>query len=268
MLDEVREGWELPDLPVVADAGYGDATGFRSGLTERGLLYAVAVKGTTTAYPGDARPERPPYSGRGRPPRPAYPEPHTTLRALVLAAERDAARTVTWREGTKTGPRNSRAEMRSRFVALRVRPANRDIPRAADGSLTECWLLAEWPPGAAATTGCPPCPPIPRCASWYELPRSAGASSTTTANSKTASAWTISKAAATTAGITTSPWPPSPKPFAPCSVSTQKLLRRPDPLRGPPRVTEDPGHLDRRLLDMRPACPRTRTPPQDLTKPY
>ncbi|WP_189317998.1 IS701 family transposase, partial [Streptomyces brasiliensis] len=62
MLDEVRDQWELPDLPVVADAGYGDATGFRLGLTERGLAYAVAVKGTTTAYPGDARPERPPYS--------------------------------------------------------------------------------------------------------------------------------------------------------------------------------------------------------------
>ncbi|MFE7748153.1 transposase, partial [Streptomyces sp. NPDC057428] len=30
-------------LPVVADAGYGDATGFREGLTERGLTYAVAV---------------------------------------------------------------------------------------------------------------------------------------------------------------------------------------------------------------------------------
>jgi SRSO17 transposase len=70
MLDEVRDQWELPDLPVVADAGYGDATGFRLGLTERGLAYTVAVKGTTTAYPGDARPERPPYSGRG-PPTPA-----------------------------------------------------------------------------------------------------------------------------------------------------------------------------------------------------
>ena len=28
----------LPDLPVVADAGYGDATGFRLGLTERDLV--------------------------------------------------------------------------------------------------------------------------------------------------------------------------------------------------------------------------------------
>jgi SRSO17 transposase len=36
--------------------------------------------------------------------------------------------------------------MRSRFTALRVRPANRDIPRAADGSLPGCWLIAECPP--------------------------------------------------------------------------------------------------------------------------
>ncbi|WP_280703119.1 transposase [Kitasatospora sp. GP82] len=97
MLYEVRGGWELPGLPVVADAGYGDATGFREGLTERGLAYAVAVKATTTAHPGDATPERPPYSGQGRPPVSAYPQPHTTLRALALAAGRDRTRTVTWR---------------------------------------------------------------------------------------------------------------------------------------------------------------------------
>ena len=36
--------------------------------------------------------------------------------------------------------------MTSHFLAIRVRPANRDIPRAADGSLPDCWLLAEWPP--------------------------------------------------------------------------------------------------------------------------
>jgi hypothetical protein len=35
--------------------------------------------------------------------------------------------------------------MRSRFLALRIRPANRDITAADDGSLPEAWLLAEWP---------------------------------------------------------------------------------------------------------------------------
>jgi SRSO17 transposase len=38
--------------------------------------------------------------------------------------------------------------MRSRFLATRVRPANRDIPRAADGSLPDVWLIVEWPAGA------------------------------------------------------------------------------------------------------------------------
>ncbi len=42
--------------------------------------------------------------------------------------------------------------MRSRFVALRVRPANRTIPRDEDGVLPQAWLLAEWPAGAAQPT--------------------------------------------------------------------------------------------------------------------
>ena len=270
MLDEVRDRWELPGLPVVADAGYGDATGFRLGLTERGLAYAVAVKGTTSAYPGHARPERPPYSGRGRPPRPAYPMPHSSLRDLVLAAGRGAARTATWRQGSKSSPRNPRAEMRSRFVALRVRPANRDIPRDVDGSLPECWLLAEWPPGAAEPTDYW-LSTLPADTPLRELVRIAKIRWRIEHDHrelKNGSGWTTSKAAPTSAGTATSPSQPSPRPSAPCSGSTQKSLRRPDPLRGPPRVTEDPGHLDRRLLDMRPTRTHSRTPPQDLTKPY
>ncbi|MGW1801232.1 IS701 family transposase [Streptomyces sp. NPDC001984] len=260
MLDETRNEWELPGLPVVADAGYGDATGFRLGLTERGLAYAVAVKGTTTAYPGDARPQRRPYSGRGRPPRPAYPTPHTTLRALALAAGRGAARTVTWRQGTKTGPRNPRADMRSRFVALRVRPANRDIPRDVDGSLPDCWLLAEWPPGAAEPADywlstLPPDTPLRELVrtakirwriehDYRELKDGLGLDHFEGRNFH---GWHRHVTLAALA-----------QGSAPCSGSTQKSLRQPDPLRGPPRVTEDPGHLDRRLLDMRPTHPHTR----------
>ena len=44
---------------------------------------------------------------------------------------------MTWRQGSKPTPANPAATMRSRFLALRVRPANRDIPRAADGTLPE-----------------------------------------------------------------------------------------------------------------------------------
>jgi SRSO17 transposase len=146
MLDEDRE-WGVADRPVVADAGYGDITAFRLGLTERGLDYVVGVTHTASAYPADAIPQPVPSSGRGRRPRPRYPEAASSLKALALAAGRGACRTLTWRHGTKKTKANPTAKMRSRFMALRIRPANHDIPRAVDGSLPECWLLVEWPPG-------------------------------------------------------------------------------------------------------------------------
>lgn len=55
MIDELAE-WGLPARPVVADAGYGDASGFRQGLTDRGLTYAVAVNPIATAHPATAAP--------------------------------------------------------------------------------------------------------------------------------------------------------------------------------------------------------------------
>jgi len=151
MIDELIEWGRIPPA-AVADAGYGDATAFRLALTERGIDYVVAVKGATSAHPGDAVPEAPPYSGRGRPPTPRYPGPAAGCRDLVLAAGRKALRTVTWRRGSRPNPANPTAAMRSRFAALRVRPANRDIPRAEDGTLPEVWLLAEWPAGADEPT--------------------------------------------------------------------------------------------------------------------
>ncbi|WP_226366997.1 transposase [Pseudonocardia sp. ICBG162] len=62
---EPAGGWGLAPLPVVAGAGYGDATEFRLGLEDRGSSYVVAVKATTSAYPADAEPATPPYGGRG-----------------------------------------------------------------------------------------------------------------------------------------------------------------------------------------------------------
>jgi SRSO17 transposase len=157
MLDEVfgepaGGGWGLPARPVVGDAGYGDATEFRLGLAARGLSYVVAVKGTTSAYPVDAVPTAPAYRGRGRPPTPRYRDEPTSLVGLAVAAGRRSLHQVTWRHGSRMNARNPTAAMRSRFIALRVRPANRDIPRNPDGSLDECWLIAEWPPGASRPT--------------------------------------------------------------------------------------------------------------------
>ena len=169
---------------AVADAGYGGNTTFRLELADRSWRYVLAVKGTTSAYAGDAEPvTRTRRGGPGRPPRAAYPGPPANLRQLAIA-HADKVRPVTWRQGTKATKSNPAASMTSQFLALRVRPANRDIPRAGDGSLPGCWLLAEWPPEADEPTDycCPPCPPIPPLKNSSGWPRSDGGSSTTTAS--------------------------------------------------------------------------------------
>jgi SRSO17 transposase len=130
-------GWGLPRRVVQADGGYGDITAFRTGLEQRDLEYVVQVKGATSAQPADAVPVAPEYQGRGRPPVPRYPDKPVSLKDLVLAAGREQVRTMGWREGDR-GP------LASRFIALRVRPAN-DAQRDDDGVLPERWLLAEWP---------------------------------------------------------------------------------------------------------------------------
>jgi SRSO17 transposase len=149
LLEEIAGG-EQP--AVVADAGYGDSTAFRLELGNRGWRYVLAVKGTTSAYPHDAVPATMTYGGLGRPSVPRYRARPLTLRQLAIA-HADQVAPVTWRQGTKATKGNPEATMTSCFLAIRVRPANRDIPRAADGSLPECWLLAEWPPHADEPTG-------------------------------------------------------------------------------------------------------------------
>ena len=169
---------------VVADAGYGDNTTFRLELDARGWRYVVAVKGTTSAYAGDAQPvTRTLGGGPGRPPRPAYPAPPANLRQLAIASA-DQVQPVTWRQGTKATNGNPDAAMTSCFLAIRVRPANRDIPRAADGSLPDagCWPNGRPKPTSPPTTGCPTCRRTPPSPSWPGWPRSAGGSSTITAS--------------------------------------------------------------------------------------
>jgi SRSO17 transposase len=143
MIDQLR-GWGLQPPVVCADAGYGEITAFRQGLDDREIDYIVQVKAGTSAYALDVGPERPAWSGRGRPPLARYRAAPCSLRELVLAAGAGQAVPVTWRQG-------SRGSMSSRFVALRVRPANVALRRAAANAQTELparWLLAEWPADA------------------------------------------------------------------------------------------------------------------------
>ena len=136
---------ELPQAPVLADAGYGDTTEFREGVTTRQLPYVVGVKAATTVWPPGLTPLPPAvWHGRGRPPtqlrRTARRRP-LAVRTLARALPVAAWRTVRWREGTK-------GTMRSRFAAVRVRPAHGD----QHGLRPVEWLLIEWPRDAAEPT--------------------------------------------------------------------------------------------------------------------
>jgi SRSO17 transposase len=137
---------------VVADAGYGDSAAFRLGLAGRGWRYVLAVTGTAGARLRDAVPETMAYGGLGRPSVPRYRTAPVSVRQLAIA-HAGQTQPVTWRHGTRITPGNPGAAMTSHFLTIRVRPASRRIPRAADGSLPECWLLAEWPPEAAEPAG-------------------------------------------------------------------------------------------------------------------
>ena len=151
MLDELASWGHRPPA-VVADAGYGEVSSFRTGLTERGIAYLVAVKAATSVHPEHAAHGVAEYSGRGRPPAPRYLADPVSLRELVTGLEPEAFQEVAWRTGTRTGPGNPEAVLAGRFTAVRVRPANRTIPRAEDGTLPACWLIAQWPAEATEPT--------------------------------------------------------------------------------------------------------------------
>jgi len=146
LIDELLEE-DLPPAPVVADAGYGDSTAFREGLTSRGFSYAVGIRGDTRVWPPGTGPLAPEaYGGRGRPPTLVRRKvDHQPMPARKLASELSsrALRAIRWREGT-------RGSMHSRFAALRVRPAHRDERRTEPRAIE--WLLVEWPKEQAEPT--------------------------------------------------------------------------------------------------------------------
>ena len=135
----------VPAAPVVADAGYGVVTAFRDALTAQGIPYSVGISTETTVWaPGRAPLPPHKYRGQGRPPTLVRrTRGHRPLSVYALAQQLPAAawRTVLWRHGT-------RGAMRSRFAAIRVRPAHRDEWRSTPR--LEEWLLIEWPRMEAA----------------------------------------------------------------------------------------------------------------------
>ena len=152
-LGQVRQSVEqgVPAAPILADAAYGHETRFRKGITELGLRYVVGVQENTTVWrPGEVPQQKKRQKGTGRPPTRLQRDPDhppVSVKQLALELPGRAWKTVTWREGT-------RQTLRSRFAAVRVRPAHRDHLRSEMGCPLgpEEWLLIEWPASEAEPT--------------------------------------------------------------------------------------------------------------------
>jgi SRSO17 transposase len=137
----------IPEGVVLADAGYGTDTAFRTELTKLELRYVVGIQSAVTVWkPGEGPKPAPKYRGTGRPPRLLQRDAKhapVTAKELARSLPPGAWQPVTWRQGVKQ-------KLRSRFAAVRVRPAHRDYWRAE--AHAQEWLLVEWPKGEAEPT--------------------------------------------------------------------------------------------------------------------
>lgn len=142
-LEQMRQAVEqkVPAGVVLADAAYGNGMQFRAAVTELGLPYAVGIESSTTVWePGQQPLPAPPRKpGRGAPPkrlqRNANHQP-VSVKELALGLPAAAWKNIGWRQG-------SQGMLRSRFTAVRVRPAHRDYKRTEPHPKE--WLLIEWP---------------------------------------------------------------------------------------------------------------------------
>ena len=148
-LQQIRTAVEqgVPQAPVLADAAYGTDTQFREAMGELGLRYVVGIMSSVSVWkPGEAPLSKAEWKGTGRPTkllrRDSGHKPRA-VRELAHSLPASAWKTVTWRQGTKQS-------LRSRFAALRIRPAHRDYWRSEPHP--EEWLLIEWPRGEAEPT--------------------------------------------------------------------------------------------------------------------
>ena len=137
--------WELPRLPVVADAYYGNDFDFRQELRERQLPYAVQVEPSTVVWTEDPNLPGPlPQKPRGRPrkhPLARDLPPVRDLRAVAEQLPAAAWHSVTWRQGSR-GPQRSRFAKLPAWAAHRWKREHR--PRVRE------WLLVEWPAESSA----------------------------------------------------------------------------------------------------------------------
>jgi SRSO17 transposase len=137
-LDHIRWAHEigLPGKMVLMDAGYGNDSRLRAGVTELGMAYVAGIQAQTLVWKPGVRPGRPPKKGRRDAPN------TTSVKELAHSLKPKAWRTIKWREGTNEW-------LSSRFARVRVHVASSHV---RSGKLAKEWLLIESPEGEEEPT--------------------------------------------------------------------------------------------------------------------
>jgi SRSO17 transposase len=120
----------IPLGTVLADAGYGNGSEFREGVTALSLAYVMGVQSNMLLWKADAVLPVQGLDGQ-EPSRPQLRAEQVPAKELALSQPAKAWQTTTWREGGDA--------FTSRFARLRVRPVTQ-----AEQPIEE-WLLIEWP---------------------------------------------------------------------------------------------------------------------------
>src|SRR3981189_2278034 len=129
-LEQLRWACEagLPRGVGLLDAGYGNNSELRAGITALGLTYVAGILSNTTVWaPGTGPlPAKASTPGRGQPTKRLRRDGEhrpVKVKDLAFSLPAKAWRTMPWREGTNV-------PLRSRFARLRVRIARRDFDRS------------------------------------------------------------------------------------------------------------------------------------------
>jgi SRSO17 transposase len=138
-LDQLRaaKAAGLPLGTVLADAGYGNDSQFRDGVTQMGLQYSVGIQSNALMWKADAILPVAGPDGQ-KPSRPRLREQQISAKELALSEAAEAWHMITWREHGEA--------FTSRFARWRVRPVTRAEQPAEE------WLMIEWPAGEAEPT--------------------------------------------------------------------------------------------------------------------
>lgn len=130
---------DVPNLPVLADTGYGDGIEFREALTQRGFQYVLSITGNHLVWTPESSPQISPNKSHTGRPRTKYADtenPPMQARDYAISLGQQACKKITW-DVSAAGPKSSW------FGATRIRSAYNYSKGNPPGQ--EEWLVWQWP---------------------------------------------------------------------------------------------------------------------------